>query len=136
MNVDTVRRRTLSGTVIAQDGMAVAMGGLIEEKVSDTRDQIPILGDIPGIGFLFRRQAALKSRSELVVMIRPYVFNTPSESAAASQAMLSELSTHPNSPDASGTMETYLPCKVTRSDDESHQRAKLFRLHGVQSIQR
>lgn len=136
VNVDTVRRRTLSGTVVAQDGMAVALGGLIEERVSDSKDQIPILGDIPGIGFLFRRQAALRSRSELVVMIRPYVFNTPSESAASSQAMLCELSTHPNSPDASGTMETYLPCKVVRTDEECHERAKLFQLHSIQTLKR
>jgi general secretion pathway protein D len=134
VNVDTVRRRTVSGTVVAQDGMAVALGGLIEENVSDSRDQIPILGDIPGIGFLFRRQATNRSRSELVVMIRPYVFNTPSESAATSQLMLSELSTHPNSPDAAGTMDTYLPCKVVRSDAECVERAKRLQFHNVHHL--
>ncbi len=131
VNVDTVRRRTVSGTVVAQDGMAVALGGLIEEKVSDSRDQIPVLGDIPGIGFLFRRQASNRARSELVVMIRPYVFNTPSESAATSQMMLNELSTHPNSPEANGTMGTYLPCKVVRSDAECNERAKRLKFHNV-----
>ncbi len=134
VNVDTVRRRTVSGTVVAQDGMAVALGGLIEESVSDSRDQIPILGDIPGIGFLFRRQASNRSRSELVVMIRPYVFNTPSESAATSQLMLRELSTHPNSPDAAGTMDTYLPCKVVRSDAECVERAKRLQFHNVHHL--
>ena len=104
INVDTVRRRTISGTVVTQDGMAVALGGMIEENVSDARDQVPVLGNIPGLGLLFRRQASNRSRSELVVIVRPYVFNTPSESAATSEFMLSELSTHPNSPNATGTM--------------------------------
>lgn len=134
ISVDTVRRRTISGTVVAQDGMAVALGGMIEESVSDARDQVPVLGNIPGLGLLFRRQASNRSRSELVVIVRPYVFNTPTESAATSEFMLGELSTHPNSPSATGTMNLKLPCKVTRSDAECVQRAKLFRLNHANSI--
>jgi general secretion pathway protein D len=134
ISVDTVRRRTISGTVVAQDGMAVALGGMIEESVSDAREQVPVLGNIPGLGILFRRQASNRSRSELVVVVRPYVFNTPTESAATSEFMLGELSTHPNSPTATGTMNLKLPCKVTRSDAECSERAKLFRLHNVNSI--
>ena len=129
ISVDTVRRRTISGTVVAQDGMAVALGGMIEESVSDARDQVPVLGNIPGLGLLFRRQASNRSRSELVVIVRPYVFNTPSESAATSEFMLGELSTHPNSPHATGTMDLKLPYRVTRTDAECSQRAKLFHLH-------
>ncbi len=128
INVDTVRRRTISGTIVAQDGMAVALGGLIEEQVHDSRDQVPVLGNIPGLGLLFRRQASGKSRSELVVIVRPYVFNTPTESAATTEMLLGKLSTHPNSPEAAGTMNA-LPCPVTRSEAESSQRAKLFQLH-------
>ena len=128
INVDTVRRRTISGTIVAQDGMAVALGGLIEEQIHDSRDQVPVLGNIPGLGLLFRRQATGKSRSELVVIVRPYVFNTPTESAATTEMLLGELSTHPNSPDVTGTMNA-LPCPVTRSETESSQRAKLFQLH-------
>lgn len=133
ISVDTVRRRTISGTVVAQDGMAVALGGMIEESVSDARDQVPVLGNIPGLGLLFRRQASNRSRSELVVIVRPYVFNTPTESAATSEFMLGELSTHPNSPNATGTMNLKLPCKVTRSDAECVERAKLFRLQNSPS---
>ncbi|MCC6511311.1 MAG: hypothetical protein IT423_19575 [Pirellulaceae bacterium] len=129
VNVDTVRRRTISGTIVAQDGMAVALGGLIEEQVSDARDQVPVLGNIPGLGLLFRRQATGRSRSELVVIVRPYVFNTPTESAATSEMLLGQLSTHPNSPGVSGTLTNALPCRVTRSDAESSERAKLFQLH-------
>lgn len=129
VSVDTVRRRTISGTVVAQDGMAVALGGMIEEHVSDARDQVPVLGNIPGLGLLFRRQSANRSRSELVVIVRPYVFNTPTESAATSEFLLGELSTHPNSPSATGTMNLKLPCPVTRSDAECSQRAKLFHFH-------
>lgn len=131
VNVDTVRRRSVTGTVVAQDGMAVALGGLIEEQVTDTRDQIPILGDIPKIGFLFRRQATGRQRSELIVMVRPYIFNTPAEAAQRSQCVVSENSLHPSGPDPVGSMNTYLPCEVIRPDPECTDRACLLRLHNV-----
>ena len=131
VSIDTVRRRTVSGTVVAQDGMAVALGGLIEEGVTDTRDQIPVLGNIPKIGFLFRRQATSRQRTELIVVIRPYVFNTPSEASATSQCVLSTLTLHPNGPDPVGTMNTYLPCEVIRPDPDCLRRANLLRFHNV-----
>ena len=131
VNVDTVRRRSVTGTVVAQDGMAVALGGLIEEQVNDTRDQIPILGDIPNIGFLFRRQSTSRQRSELIVMIRPYIFNTPLEAAERSQSVVAEHSLHPSAPDPRGSMGTYCPCEVVRPDPECAKRANLLRVHNV-----
>ncbi|MEO1530139.1 MAG: hypothetical protein AAFX06_32470 [Planctomycetota bacterium] len=131
VNVDTVRRRSVTGTVVAQDGMAVALGGLIEEQVVDTRDQLPLLGDIPKIGFLFRRQSTGRQRSELIVMIRPYIFNTPAEAAERGQCVVAEHSLHPNGSDPRGTMNTYTPCEVVRPDPECADRAKLLRLHNV-----
>ena len=134
INVDTVRRRTISGTVVAQDGMAVALGGMIEEHSSNARDQVPVLGKIPGLGFFFRRQAISNSRSELVVIVRPYVFNTPSESAATSEILLGELSSHPSSPNiASGKSHT-LPFKVTRDDASIKQRAQLFKINTASPV--
>lgn len=131
ISVDTVRRRTISGTVVAQDGMAVALGGMIEEHDSNARDQVPVLGNIPGIGFFFRRQAIKQVRSELVVIIRPYVFNTPTESAATSETLLSELTNPSSAACATGHGLCALPCAVTRTDAECRQRAKLFQFHSV-----
>lgn len=129
--VDTVRRRSVSGTVVAADGMAVALGGLIEEQVLDTRDQIPILGNLPKIGFLFRRQVTGRQRSELIVMIRPYIFNTPAEAAEQARCVVDQHSLHPKAPDAVGTMNTYLPCEVIRPDPECADRRCLLRFHNV-----
>ncbi len=129
ISVDTVRRRTISGTVVAQDGNAVALGGMIEEHASDSRDQVPVLGNIPGLGFFFRRQATSRSRTELVVIVRPYVFNTPTESAATSELLLGEISTHPDAANVSESMNRKLPFNVTRADAECNQRAKLFKFH-------
>ena len=130
--VDTVRRRTISGTVVAKDCMAVAIGGLIEEGVADVRSGVPVLGKLPGLGFFFRRQATGRARAEYIVMIRPYVFNTPAESAALSQQLLPELSLHPNAPDAQGTMNTFYPHEVVRPNPPLDYHDNIFRFHSVQ----
>ena len=53
------------------------------------------IGKLPVIGFFFRSQNSLRSRNELIILIRPYVFSTPAESAATSKALIEDLSIHP-----------------------------------------
>ncbi len=129
--VDTVNRSTISGTVVAKDGLAVALGGLIEDEVSDSRDQVPIVGKIPLLGILFRRQATGRMRRELVVMIRPYIFNTPSESASLSDELLQALSVHPNAFNGQATMNTFSPDEVVQSDLDRCNLHRTFRFHNV-----
>lgn len=89
--IDIVSSRTVSGTFVAKDGMSVAIGGLIEEVDSDRREGVPILGDIPGLGLLFRRQSTEKSRRELVVILRPYVLNTAADGERISRDLVDRL---------------------------------------------
>lgn len=89
--VDVVGTRSVSGTFVAKDGMAVAIGGMIEDVDTDKREQVPILGNIPGLGLLFRRQVKEKSRRELVIIIRPHVMTTPADSERLTQNVLSNL---------------------------------------------
>lgn len=112
---DVVRRTTVTGTLVAKDGLTVAIGGLIQEDLMDSRQQIPVLGKLPVIGIAFRGQQTERMRTELVVMIRPYVFNTPHESAVLSHELVGALSIHPHAPDAVGTMNSFLPreCSAT-----------------------
>ncbi len=90
--VDVVATRSVSGTFVAKDGMAVAIGGLIEDSSLDKRAQIPWLGRVPGLGFFFRRQDKAKTRKELVIMIRPYVISTPADAQRISRTVLKDLS--------------------------------------------
>ena len=89
--VDVVGTRSVSGTFIAKDGMAVAIGGLIENVDSDKREGVPLLSDIPGLGLLFRRQSKEKSRRELVIILRPYVLSTPTDSERLSRDVLDRI---------------------------------------------
>ncbi|HSJ03681.1 MAG: type II secretion system protein GspD [Verrucomicrobium sp.] len=89
--VDVVGTRSVSGTFVAKDGMAVAIGGLIEDIDSDKREQVPVLGNIPGIGVFFRRQSKEKSRRELVMIIRPHIISTPADGERITKDLLEQL---------------------------------------------
>ena len=94
-NVDLVHSRSLSGTFVAKDGMAVMAGGLISETEKEVYTRTPILGSIPLIGWLFRGTEKVKERKELIVMIKPHVISTPIEGGRISQELLDALSAHP-----------------------------------------
>lgn len=91
VKVDVVNTRSVSGTFVAKDGMAIAVGGLIEDSSTDQRGQIPILGDIPGLGFLFQRKQIGKSRREMVIIIRPHVMSTPADSERIGKNVLDRI---------------------------------------------
>lgn len=129
--VDTVNRSTVSGTVVAKDGLAVVLGGLIEDEVADDRQQVPGIGKLPVLGFFFRRQETGRTRRELVVMIRPYVFNTPAESASISQELLHQLSVHPNSISGEPSLNTFSPHEAVQADLDSCNLHQAFRFHNV-----
>ena len=74
-NIDspTIKQRRVKTTVLVNDGEALALGGLIQDQVSDTRSQMPVLGDIPLIGNAFRQKSSSVAKTELIVLITPHV---------------------------------------------------------------
>lgn len=129
--VDTVNRSTVSGTVVAKDGLAVVLGGLIEDVVADDREGVPGISKLPYLGFFFRRQETGRTRRELIVMVRPYVFNTPSESASISQELLQQLSVHPNTISGESSLQTFSPHEAVQADLDSCNLHQAFRFHNV-----
>jgi MSHA type pilus biogenesis protein MshL len=59
--------------VRAREGQVVVIGGLMQEKKSDEESKVPILGDLPGIGRLFRSTTQERRKTELVVLLSPTV---------------------------------------------------------------
>ncbi|WAK03276.1 DUF3438 family protein [Methylobacter sp. YRD-M1] len=105
-NIDLVQERTFSGTIVAKDSTAVAVGGLIQEAAGNSEKKVPILGDIPILGFFFREDGQSRTRKELVIIIKPHIMETPTEAAGVSHEVLEENSIHPNALDA-GSMDIY-----------------------------
>lgn len=69
----TTNKRSIKTTVLVEDGQTLVLGGLIDDKVSDTRDKVPFLGDIPLLGSLFRYRTASKSKRNLMVFLHPTI---------------------------------------------------------------
>ncbi len=85
VKVDVVNTRSVSGTFVAKDRTAIAIGGMIEDKFQKNKSQVPFLGDIPIIGIPFQSRDDQKGRRELVVIIRPYIMLSPGESKAVTE---------------------------------------------------
>jgi len=99
VNIDTVNSSTLEGTVLAQDGMTVAVGGMMRTSKSDSASKVPVLGDIPLLGFFFREDLKSTVKTELVLLITPHVLSAPSQGEDVSRRRLNALTSHPNQVD-------------------------------------
>jgi type II secretory pathway component GspD/PulD (secretin) len=69
--IDTRKAKT---ELLLRDGQIVAMGGLRRQEKTRERDQVPILGDLPLVGFLFRKETVTTKNSELIVFLSPHIY--------------------------------------------------------------
>jgi general secretion pathway protein D len=75
------RKRSIKTSVLVDDGGILILGGLIQEEVTDSQSKIPLLGDIPIIGFLFRSENTTKSKQNLMVFLRPTILRNSKDAA-------------------------------------------------------
>ncbi|MFP3385883.1 type II secretion system secretin GspD [Tritonibacter sp. SIMBA_163] len=88
----TIRQRKIATNVLLTDGSTLALGGLVQERDTKTVTKVPGLGDTPVVGALFRRTESNKSRSELLVLIRPRVVETVEQGRSVTGYWRSKLS--------------------------------------------
>src|SRR6266704_4820395 len=69
-------KRSLETKVVVDDGQTVVLGGLIQNTLSVTTQQIPLLGDIPFLGALFRFKSEERKRTNLMIFLRPVIIRT------------------------------------------------------------
>jgi general secretion pathway protein D len=78
----TTDKRSLESTVLVDDGQVVVLGGLIEDSQQDLEDKVPVLGDIPIIGHLFRYDTRKQTKTNLMVFLRPVIVRDAKGAAA------------------------------------------------------
>ncbi|WP_306143127.1 type II secretion system secretin GspD [Roseibium sp. MMSF_3412] len=69
----TIRQRKVTTTVVVNDGDSLALGGLIQKKDELVRSHVPVLGDVPIVGNLFKNKQDTEQRTELLILITPHV---------------------------------------------------------------
>jgi hypothetical protein len=87
--VPEITKRELNATISVADRTTVVLGGLILSRNAVSETKVPFLGDIPVIGNLFKFKSRNTGRSELVVLLTPYVLMTPAEARAESTRLYS-----------------------------------------------
>jgi general secretion pathway protein D len=83
-NGPTTSKRSIESNVLVDDGSIIVLGGLLEDSYSQAEDKVPLMGDIPVVGNLFRSENRSRKKTNLMVFLRPVVVRD----AAASDALM------------------------------------------------
>jgi general secretion pathway protein D len=66
-------KRVIKTAVMVEDGNTIVLGGLLREDLQQVEEKVPLLGDLPLLGGLFRAQSTTKTKRNLMVFIRPVI---------------------------------------------------------------
>jgi general secretion pathway protein D len=80
-----INKREIETTVTVDDGEILALGGLLDDNERRTIERIPLLSDIPGIGELFKSRSKSRSKTNLMVFIRPTILRSQEDAQKLTQ---------------------------------------------------
>ncbi|NLF21881.1 MAG: hypothetical protein GX590_01855, partial [Lentisphaerae bacterium] len=122
-----VASRNLAAEIAVQSGQTIVLGGLVQNSKLKSRSKIPILGDIPFLGRLFRADNEEDTRSEVMVFLTPYVMD--------SQAELDEYARRRKAAGDAGEMWTQGFSSSALADPPDRQTARRLEAAGVPPVQ-
>ncbi|MDP6929506.1 MAG: hypothetical protein QF412_07385, partial [Planctomycetota bacterium] len=70
---------TIATKILLRSSQTAVLGGLVTDNTSETNTKLPLLGDIPGLGWLFKNRSYNKTRNSLIVFITPQVVRSPED---------------------------------------------------------
>jgi general secretion pathway protein D len=73
VNGPTTNKRTIESNVLVEDGAVVVLGGLLQDEYSGNQEKIPVVGDVPFFGNLFKSETRTRKKTNLMVFLRPVV---------------------------------------------------------------
>lgn len=78
----TTRKRAVKTTILLQDNQTAVIGGLLDDSKEFSENKVPGLGDIPGLGWLFKSRSTSNARTNLFIFITPRIIRTAEDSAS------------------------------------------------------
>jgi general secretion pathway protein D len=87
----TTLKRTAKTTVVVKDKETVVIGGLIDDSTSVDNNQVPLLGDIPILGWLFKSKSKGRDKTNLFIFITPHVVRNQDEASAIYRKKLDDV---------------------------------------------
>jgi len=106
--LQTTSKSTMQTNVMIQDGELLILGGLIEDQFDNTASKVPLLGDIPLLGRLFRSSSKTDKQSVLMMFIRPTIIRTPEDARALSNRKFEHLITRDLDGNKEGPLSIHL----------------------------
>ena len=85
VSVPVIAKRSADTVVVTPNGQPVIIGGLMQNNKTESESKIPILGDIPLLGNLFKRKVKNNAKTELLIFLTPHIVETPSQLVALSE---------------------------------------------------
>ncbi len=79
LGVVSINRRTARTEVMVRDQQTIVIGGLMRDAVQNSEDKVPVLGDIPILGALFRKTNKSKRKTNLLLILTPYIIRDPGD---------------------------------------------------------
>jgi general secretion pathway protein D len=93
----SVNARRTQASLNVKDGNTVVLSGLMRDTITRTASRVPLLGDLPLIGSLFRSTSSDREKSELLVFLTPHVVRTPAEAVALTDSVKANMLETPKS---------------------------------------
>jgi general secretion pathway protein D len=87
----TIQQRKMESTIAVQNGETIVLGGLIRDRLEEGETKIPVLGDIPIVGNLFKSTDNASTRTELLVLIKPRVVRSQDDARAVTEELRRKL---------------------------------------------
>ncbi len=78
-------KRSIETTVLAEDQQTIVLGGLIQDDYEENHSKVPLLGDIPVLGNLFKARKKTRTKTNLLIFLRPTVLRTNEDAQAATE---------------------------------------------------
>ncbi|MDE0064722.1 MAG: type II secretion system secretin GspD [Gammaproteobacteria bacterium] len=78
-------KREIETTVLAEDRQIIVLGGLIQDNISESSKKVPVLGDIPGLGFFFRSSSRTATKTNLLIFLRPTIIRSQEDANDATE---------------------------------------------------
>ncbi len=79
LGVVSINRRTAKTEVMVRDQQTIVIGGLMRDAIQNKEDKVPVLGDIPILGALFRKTSKTKRKTNLLLILTPYIIRDPGD---------------------------------------------------------
>ena len=116
--LQTTSKSSMKTNVMIQDGELLILGGLIEDKTGGSASKVPLLGDIPLLGRLFRSSNKIGEQKVLMMFIRPTIIRTSEDARKLSQKKFDHLIYHDMNGKSVGPLTEQL--EEFRNEDDSN----------------